>query len=77
MDITGSGSMPLLQRVGDAARLLAIGRSKAYRLVGDGTLPAIRVGESIRIPRDALLQWISEQLDASSNEPGVARKEDW
>lgn len=77
MDITGSGSMPLLLRVGDAARLLAIGRSKAYRLVGDGTLPAIRVGESIRIPRDALLQWISEQLDASSNEPGVARKEDW
>jgi excisionase family DNA binding protein len=47
--------------VEEAAKLLSISRSLAYRWVKDGTLPAIRVGNAVRIPRRALEAWIEER----------------
>jgi len=57
---------PLLT-VQEAAQLLRIGRSLAYHLVARGEIPAIRLGKAIRIPRDALNEWVVEQTrgDAS------------
>ena len=51
-------SEPLLLRVADAARQLAVSRSQAYALISEGALPAVRLGQSLRIPRAALVALI-------------------
>jgi excisionase family DNA binding protein len=56
---------PLLVSVKDAARLLGIGRDAAYSLVREGTLPSIRLGRRILIPRGALEAWVRRAGDAT------------
>lgn len=51
----------LLLRIPEAAHILNISKSKLYSLVNQGTIPAIRVGESIRISVAELNAWIAEQ----------------
>ena len=51
-------SLPLLLTVGEMASVLRIGRNSAYQLVKDGNIPSIHVGRSIRIPRNALVQFM-------------------
>ena len=75
---TGSETPPaemsrLAVRVGEAARLLDIGRSKAYELIQRGELPVIKVGSSLRVPLKALHAWIERQgtqggSDGSANQ---------
>jgi len=58
--------LPVLLTVEEAARVLRIGRSMAYELVNrylatgglDG-IPAIRIGSLIRVPRWALIEWLT------------------
>ncbi len=45
----------------DVAESLNLGRSRTYELIASGDLPSIRIGRSIRIPADALKQWIEKQ----------------
>ena len=40
---------PLLVTVREAGRLLAIGRTTVYELIGSGQLPTIHIGRSVRI----------------------------
>jgi excisionase family DNA binding protein len=51
----------LLLKPSEAAELLAISRAQTYSLLAQGILPGLRVGHSIRIPLDELLQWVREQ----------------
>jgi len=51
-------SLPLLLTVGEMASILRIGRNAAYQLVRDGNVLCIHVGRSIRIPRNALVQFV-------------------
>ena len=51
---------PLLLRPIEAAKLLGIGRSKAYEMIAAGELPSVRLGQSIRVPLAALKAWIDE-----------------
>ena len=51
-------SLPLLLTVSDLASVLRIGRNAAYQLVKDGSIQSIRVGRNIRIPRNALAQFL-------------------
>ena len=44
--------------VAEVAKLLRISRSLAYKWVSDGTLPAIRVGTTVRVPRAAFDAWL-------------------
>lgn len=54
-----------LIRVEDAARRLAIGRSKAYALAAAGKLPgALRIGGSIRVSERHLTEWIDRESSA-------------
>lgn len=46
--------LPLLLTVDEAAEVLRIGRNGAYAAVANGSLPSVRIGRTIRIPRDAL-----------------------
>ena len=50
--------LPLLLTVGEMASVLRIGRNPAYQLVKNGDIQSIRVGRSIRIPRNALIQFV-------------------
>ena len=44
------GSEALLLTVPEAARLLAIGRTSLYRLIGDGDLRVVKIGRATRVP---------------------------
>ena len=53
--------LPLTLTVEEAGQILRVGRNTAYELVRCGKLPSIRVGKQIRIPRQALLDYLSRQ----------------
>jgi excisionase family DNA binding protein len=57
---------PLLLRVEEVARALAIGRSKVYELIASGQLPSITIGSARRVPTEALQKWIAEHVDAGA-----------
>ena len=62
----------LLLRPAEAAEAIGVGRSKVYELLASGELPSIRVGSSIRVPVDALREWIAAQrTSAPVNSQGV------
>jgi excisionase family DNA binding protein len=46
--------LPLLLTVEEAARLMRVSRNGAYNAVAEGMVHSIRIGRTIRIPRDAL-----------------------
>ena len=51
--------LPLVLRVEDLMPLLDIGRNTAYALVRSGQIRSIKVGSHLRIPRDALIEFLS------------------
>jgi excisionase family DNA binding protein len=52
----------LLLTVPEAAKALAISRSKLYELLASGTIASIRIGGSRRIPLTALEDYIARLL---------------
>jgi excisionase family DNA binding protein len=50
--------LPLLLTVPEVCALLRIGRSHAYNLIGDRTLQSVRLGRSVRVPRESILNLI-------------------
>jgi excisionase family DNA binding protein len=59
MDIQSS----LLMTGGEVAKELKISRALAYRWMQQGLLPTVRVrgGRTVRVPRQALLDWVRLQ----------------
>ena len=53
---------PLLLRVEEVARALAVGRTKVYELIASGQLPSITIGSARRVPTEALQKWITEHV---------------
>ena len=47
--------------VQEAARLLGISRGLAYQAVSEGTVPSIRIGRRILIPRARLCELLDEE----------------
>lgn len=52
--------LPLIMRVEDLMPILRIGRNTAYMLVRCGKIRSIRVGRNIRIPRDAIIDYLTQ-----------------
>jgi len=50
--------LPLLLTVEEAAAVMRISRTGAYNAVAEGAVPAIRIGRTIRIPRDRLAEML-------------------
>lgn len=50
---------PAYLRAPEVAVFLSISRTQAYRLIENGTLPHIRLGRSVRVPRRALLDYLA------------------
>ena len=51
--------LPLVLRVEDLMPILSIGRNTAYELVRCGRIRSIRVGNQIRIPKDAVVEFLT------------------
>jgi excisionase family DNA binding protein len=54
----------VLLRAVEVSRLLGLSRSQVYEMMGDGRLPIIRIGRSIRVPKRALSEWIAANTQA-------------
>ena len=50
---------PLVLRVEDLMPILSIGRNSAYALVRSGAIRSVRIGRQLRIPRDALEEFLN------------------
>lgn len=71
--------LPLLLTVEEAAAVMRISRTGAYNAVAEGAVPAIRIGRTIRIPRDRLAEMLglARSVDAvlsGSSGPVEARR---
>ena len=51
--------LPLPLRMEDLMPILGIGRNTAYELVRCGKIRSIRIGRQLRIPKDALVEYLS------------------
>jgi excisionase family DNA binding protein len=47
----------------EAARLLGVGRTRAWRSAQDGSLPIVRLGRSVRVPLPALAEMLGTDAD--------------
>jgi excisionase family DNA binding protein len=54
--------MKLMMRPAEAAEAIGVSRSKAYELISRGEIPSVRVGGCVRVPVEALRQWIDKRL---------------
>ena len=52
--------MPMTLRVEELMPILGIGRNTAYELVRSGKLRSIRVGRQVRIPKNALVEFLED-----------------
>lgn len=51
--------LPLVLHVEDLMPVLGVGRNSAYALVRCGKIRSIRIGRKIRIPRDAVEEFLN------------------
>jgi excisionase family DNA binding protein len=56
-----------LLKPGEVARILRIGRSLAYQLIKDGSLPAVRFHRTVRVRRGDLEAFIQEHRGNDSH----------
>ena len=47
-------------KVPEVAEVLRIARSRAYELVADGEIPAVKIGRSVRVSRKELDRWLED-----------------
>ena len=52
--------LPLTLRVEDLMPILDIGRNTAYELIRCGKIRSIRIGKQLRIPKQALIDYLSD-----------------
>ena len=60
--ITSLEDMPLVMRVDDLMPILSIGRNAAYNLVRCGKIRSFRIGNQIRIPRAAVIEFLTQTV---------------
>ena len=58
---TSFDDLPLTLRVEELMPILGIGRNTAYELIRSGQIRSIRVGRQLRVPKDAVLDFLTRQ----------------
>ena len=53
--------LPMTLRVEDLMPILGIGRNTAYELVRSGKIRSIRIGRQLRIPKDAIQDYLAQR----------------
>lgn len=52
--------------VQEAAEMLKLSSRTVYNLVHVDGFPAVRIGKSLRIPRDLLMRWVRQQAEGAT-----------
>lgn len=52
----------ILMTPSEVAAALSIGRGRVYGYLTSGVLPAVRIGRSLRVPADAVAEWVRRQV---------------
>ena len=60
----GSGVMGIK----DTAAYLEVHRSTIYRLVGNGRIPAFKLGGQWRFKKDVIDRWLTEEMEKNNSE---------
>ena len=55
----------LVISVSEAAKILGVSNSTAYRLARENRIPVIRIGSSVRVNLRQLEKWIEEHTNAA------------
>ena len=55
--------LPLVLRVEDLMPILGIGRNTAYELIRSGQIRSIKVGRQIRVPKDAVTEFLGTKVE--------------
>jgi excisionase family DNA binding protein len=63
--------LPLLLTVEEAAQVMRVSRNGAYNAVAVGVIPSIRIGRTIRIPRDALAATLGLAVSSDDEAEGL------
>ena len=58
---------PKLLRIAEIAAHLGVANNTAYRMCGDGTLPAFKLAGKWRCSRQQLQEWVLSQADATKD----------
>lgn len=58
---TSFDDLPLTLQVEELIPVLGIGRNTAYELVRSGQIRSIRIGRQLRVPKDAVLDFLTQQ----------------
>lgn len=61
-------SEKLLLRPREAFEIISVGRSTGYALLASGELPSVRIGRAVRVPVDALREWVKQQTEKKEAE---------
>ncbi len=64
--LSDASLLPAMLTVQEAATFLRIGINEAYLATRTGVIPAIRIGTTIRVPKDALLRRLTEAANVPS-----------
>jgi len=59
----------MLLRAEEVGRVLRIGRTKTFELLGSGDLPVVRIGRVVRVPKAALDRWIDRHTAVCDSPP--------
>lgn len=51
----------LLLKPAEAANAIGVGRSKMYSLIASKEVPSVRIGGCVRVPLEALREWVRLQ----------------
>jgi excisionase family DNA binding protein len=58
----------LAYRVHEASEAIGVSRSRTYELIAAGVIPSLRIGSSIRVPVEALRDWIAAHTQARTSD---------
>jgi len=61
VDVIELRTLPAILTIEEVGHALRVSRNKAYELAHQKGFPAVRFGRTIRVPRDALIQWLETQ----------------
>jgi excisionase family DNA binding protein len=59
--VTDLAMLPAVLTMGHIQRTLGVAKKTAYDLAHRDDFPAIRLGRTIRVPREAFVKWLAQQ----------------
>ena len=57
---------PLALTIAETARMLGLSRATVYSLTRSGDLPSIKIGRAVRVPINALNEWLAARTEGSA-----------